>query len=482
MRLFDILYKHRDSAKTAIKDSDNEITYKQLYQKAINLGASLNLSDGISNVGIFIHNSVDYAIAYFAIAYSGHVIVPIDVDMPSDQLLGFIDFCDIKLILTNNKFYEDIVKKTLGHEIVILNISNDFIKSNNIIIHRESKENEAAVIISTSGTTNNPKNVMLSHRNIIFNAKLIIDNLQITSNDISLIVLPIRLSCNTSQFITHLLVGATIVFEEGPFDPQKICKIINSERVTNFSVVPAMLFLLSRFMRNHSNNMGSVKFITYSGCFSSEAIVRNLSTLLPDVKLIEAYGLTEAGPRISCIYPFEKKDHKGSVGKPMEGVECRIITNRGAEAIPNEIGELQVKGPSVMIGYYNNPSANFETFDGEWLKTGDICYKDQDGFLYIIGRKKNIINFGGNKVHPESIEKIISEIEGVSDVRVYGEKNQVLEEIPVAEIVQCCNDSSIRERIFNYCKLKLRSFERPQKIYIVNEIARTKSGKKLRNG
>ena len=197
----------------------------------------------------------------------------------------------------------------------------------------------------------------------------------------------------------------------------------------------------------------------------------------PTIAFVQTYGLTEAGPRVTTL-PIQKCNEKvGSVGRAISGVEIKIIDRTGRNLAYGEIGEVLIKSKSIMKGYFRDSEETEKILHSEWLYSGDIGYLSEDGYLYIIGRKKNVIISGGLNICPEEIEEIIMNFEGVVDVIVFGEYDNLLGEVVCADIVVENNDTEIVEQLRKLCAEKLSDYKIPKKIRLVDKIERTYNGK-----
>ncbi len=488
--IIDVLRNRRRSTDIAVIYEETRLSYKELYEKVETLGNNIigkikNLEKPVHNIALFIDNSIDYIMGYFIIQYVGCTVVPIDVNVTRLELENILDFCDVHIVITNNEYEEYIAN--LESPVTLININrydnlcntHDLETINDIF---PVSYEDTAILIQTSGTTGAPKFVMLSHENILSNAAAIIEHLGINSKDKTLIVLPLRLSCNTSQMITHMLVGGTVVIHKGDFSAQQVIDEIIYHGITNTSMVPPMLYLLQTVSIKKFNQITAMRFICYSGCKTNNKVIEKLSNKLSNVDLIETYGLTEAGPRVCNIFPFEKTNHKNAVGQPMHSVQVKIIEN-SHQLAANTLGEIIVKSKGVMKGYYKNISATENCLKDGWLYTGDIGYLDSENYLYIIGRKKNIINCGGNKLSPEEVESVLLELDFICEVYVYSEQHEILCEIPIADVIFFEN-THIEQKlqsIQQHCKERLSKYKIPRKINIVKEIMHNKNGKIVRH-
>lgn len=249
MLISDLLLKQKDNKKIAIKSYGVEITYKEWFDKSIFLSNIINkyIQNDNENIGIFLPNSIEYAISYFGVAFSNKVIIPIGPQVKELELLSTLNYCEISLLITNSKLKDKLldILKNYQYKLYIIDIDTyqtyevntckPLIGKSNYLVNYKD-ENDVAIMLHTSGTTSNPKRVMLTHKNLISNIESNIQSLKLTPNDIVLIALPMYFGyCNTAQFLTHIYLGATIVIFGDMFFPNKFFKVVEEEKITNFT-------------------------------------------------------------------------------------------------------------------------------------------------------------------------------------------------------------------------------------------------------
>lgn len=441
------------------------------------------------NIGIFIPNSVNYIIAYFTIASIDSVIVPFDVNSKKNQILSTIDYCELNLIITDNHYYEYLSEITAEErqKIVLYNLDSfeqSCIFKCNQLGNNWQKTNvdeDVAIMLHTSGTTSNPKKVMLTHENLISNIESNVESLSLREDDRSLIVLPMCFGyCNTSQFLTHFYLGASIIIYDGIFVPSRFLYYIEKYQCTNTTCIPSMLYLLVKSTLQ-SYHLSTLRYLCFGGGSISVEILRKTINMLPNTGIVQTYGQTEAGPRVTCLLPEDSLRKLGSVGKAIPGVSVKIF-NESDEEVENGVeGEIVVRGKNVMRGYFKHQDETSRVIVNEWLHTGDIGRFDNEGYLYIVGRKKNVIISGGLNIYPEEIEEVLRTYPGVSEAYVFPQKHELLGEVPVARIVVDRDVIPNVGKLHEYCKNNLETQKVPGVIEIVEYIEKTYNGKIRRN-
>ena len=485
MLISNFLERQKNNNTIAIKYGDDNITYSEWFDKSKAVSKMINelKVDSLKTLAIFLPNSINYAIAYFGILFSNKVIVPIDVKSTDNEIYNIFQYCEIDVVVTDNNFINKIISKSslINHKINIINIDNNC----NILFNQDctllkkstsSELDDVVILLHTSGTTDNPKRVMLTHENLYRNVISNIDSLSLTRWDKFLISLPMQFGyCNTAQFLTAAYLGASIVIFDSVFNSKRFFELVQKEKVTIYTSVPTILSLILKYKYCNNYDISSLKYLCFGGGFISNEIILTLQNKFPSVGFVQTYGMTECAPRVTVLLPQYLNAKIGSVGLPIPGVMVKVVDENGHEVI-NENGEICVKGKNVMKGYYKNPQATKEKINDGWLKTGDIGYIDNDNFLYITGRIKNIIISGGVNIYPEEIEQVISSHPDVSEVLVYGKYDEMLGEIPCAKIVKT-NDSITKDIIKSYCLQRLSVYKVPKDIEFIDYIDKTYNGK-----
>lgn len=488
MLVKELLERQKENDKTAIICGNENISYREMHIKVC-MSAQKLAYEGIDhNIGLFIHNSTNYIIAYFTISYTGRVIVPLNPRIKVNELKCTIEYCELRTIVSDSANI-GLLRKNLKdylYKIRVFNIdtlSVEYMGGDITLLASDNSElDEVALMLHTSGSLSEPKRVMLTHMNLISCVESIVKSLNITKDDRTLIALPLFLaSANTSQMLAHIYIGASIVIMDAFFTAGYFFKLVERYRITNFTGVPFMMLALIDDNNSKHRNLSSLRFICFGGAPMPVDKIRRLITSFPYIGFVHMYGQTEASTRISHLLPEEKLKKIGSVGKPIPGMELRLVNEDGRDAKGDVVGEVIVKGRNVMKGYYKRKELTQQTLKNGWLYTGDLGKFDEEGFLYIVGRKKNVIIKGGMNIYPEEIEEILMQHPAIKEVCVLGEKHELLGEVPVAKIILHDNVEKINEEtLFKFCLGAMSSFKIPERVLIVKELPRTGSGKIIR--
>lgn len=487
------LLKRQKSDKIAIKFGNEVLTYYD-WDVTSNKIANLlkqNLPDNSLSIALYLPNSINYAIAYFGVLYADKVIVPIGIQAKEPELLSTIEYCEVDLIITDtmhceyvqkclqkNK-YRVIIYVVDNSDIIIINSDKDVVTKSDAI-SLSGNEDDVVIMLHTSGTTNAPKRVMLTNNNLISNIMSNVESLKLTKNDKVLISLPMYFGyCNTSQFLTHIFLGASMVILDSVFMPKLFFKIVQEEKITNFTAVPTLLLLLLDYKYSDKYDFSSLRYICFGGSKMPLKKLEEIILKYPSIGFVQTYGQTECSPRVTALLPNDSLRKIGSVGLPLPGVSIMISNMPQNSESDINIGEIMVKGSNVMKGYFKQDKMNKEILSDVWLHTGDLGYLDEEGYLYITGRLRNVLISGGINVYPEEIEELLLTIPNISDAYVFPKEDYFLGEVPIAQIV-VTKKIDLNE-VKKYCQRMLADYKVPKEIKIVNEIKKTFSGKIIRN-
>lgn len=341
---------------------------------------------------------------------------------------------------------------------------------------RYTPPEETAVIFLTSGSTGMPKGVMLNCGNIVSNVHAIQKYVRLKSSDRILVTKSLGYSSTvTGEWLLALLCGAGIHMAEGWVHPLEWVRTVRNHGITFLCTVPPAAVSLVKSAKWKADDLPELKQMVIIGGGMPPDLLLELQSRMPKLRLVVSYGLTEASPRVSYLPPEELAARPGSVGIGVERTEIRIFRN-GNGAASNETGEIVVRGPGVMVGYYDDSEATAEVLQGGWLHTSDMGYMDNQGFLYVTGRKDSAMNIGGTTIYPEPIEQTLMNHEGVEEAAIVGLPDEMWGQRMIA-CIKPADDSFEVEELYKYCQEHLRSVERPRMIRVWKQLPKTGSGK-----
>ena len=340
---------------------------------------------------------------------------------------------------------------------------------------------DLAALIYTSATTGNPKGVMCTHHNMISAARSIIQYIQNQQDDVILDALPLSFDYGLYQIIMAVVFGGTVVLESSFAYLHRVLNRIAEEKVTGFPIVPTMAAMLLKMRDLSKYNLSSLRYLTNTGAALPVQHIRHLRRLWPNVKIFSMFGLTEC-KRVGYLDPSELDQRPGSVGKAMPNCEVLVVDENGKEVGPGETGELIIRGSNVMQGYWRDPELTAQTYQpgpypaSRWLYSGDYFRRDEEGFLYFLGRKDDMIKTRGERVSPKEVENALCELESVAEVAVIGVPDDILGRAIKAFIVT--RASGLDEKtVLRHCAEKLSPFMVPKYIEFVAALPRNVNGK-----
>lgn len=480
MNAFDYFFeKTKDLKKDFVLGPRETVQYCDLYQKCLQLASFINNQYGEGNKFLLISpNSVFFITTYLAILKSGNICVPLSPEIEQSNLDYIMSSCRSKAVF---------ISKNLGSRIKldgmdIYDQDCDFTISNfDMQRINQTQPEEVAEIIYTSGSTGIPKGVMISHKNLCANTSSIIEYLQLTEKDIMEVILPFYYCYGLSLLHTHLKVGGSIVLNQSFMFLGTVINEFNKYKCTGFAGVPSHFQMLLRKSKQFKETQfPSLRYVTQAGGKLHNSFITEFVEAFPDKEFYVMYGQTEATARLSFLPPEKLQAKLGSIGKGIPGVELKVLNEELVEVTPGEIGEIVAKGANIMKGYYQDPESTNHAIKNGALHTGDLATIDEDGYIYLTARKKEIIKVGGKRISPKEIEEVIVSIPEVIDCSIIAIDDDLLGEAMKAKIAigkENQNSISIKE-IKTYCSERLAPYKVPQIIEIVDQIKVSATGKK----
>ncbi|KIQ98280.1 class I adenylate-forming enzyme family protein [Lysobacter sp. A03] len=334
-----------------------------------------------------------------------------------------------------------------------------------------------ATILYTSGTTGSPKGVTLTHANVVANTDAIVEYLELTRADSALSVLPFYYSYGASVLHTHLAVGARLVLQPNLVFPDVVVEAMARERVTGFPGVASMFSLLLDRVSLADHDLSALRYMTQAGGAMAPALIRRLRNAIPHARLFVMYGQTEATARLAWLPPERLDDKPGSAGKAIRGVSIEVRDDAGDSVPAGTPGEVWVRGPNVMAGYWKDPAATALVLRDGWLRTGDMGHLDGEGYLTLDGRRSDMIKTGAHRVHPLDVEEVLFELPGVVDAAVVGVDEPTLGQVVKVFIVAAGDPPLDADLVRAHCRRRLAAYKVPRHVEFVATLPRTASGK-----
>ena len=472
MNLIDFLRKDIENCgdKVAIIDSNNEITFLELYKKVEKFSNNIEELDQEKIISLVSENSISFIIAYLGLIYSGKIVHLISPEISETNLYNQLKSSKSKNIICS-KLIKDKILNFHSIKIKILDIQEILLKNSNI--KNRTCTNKFAYLIYTSGTTSEPKGVIVSHSMIEFTTKNIVNVLGYSDSDIDLLPLPLNHSFGLGCLHTALYSGSTLVLLKNSSNLEQILTSLKKYKITTLAAIPATLTKLLNFDDDKIEDYFSeIRLIITNSTSIPKKTVIQFKEILRKGNLATYYGLTEASRSTFMI--FDKDNHREeSVGKCSPNVEIKIVNK---EKNNLKLGYIFSKGENVINKYWNNSEADKNIIES-WLKTGDTGYFDEEGYLFLKGRSDEIINVGGEKVIPDEIEQTIKNIPGIEDAVVFGIEHEIFGQTIKLNVIKSKNYDIDKTQILSYCIKNLEKFKIPSKIDFVENIPKTEYGK-----
>ena len=450
--------------KNAIIFENKKISYKELYDRVQNF--SLFISElNREVISLISENSISFIIAYFGIIKSGQIVHIVPPEISEINLDNQLKSANSQLIICSDKAFDNISKYS-KIKTQILKFSE--IKSPSKTDKVSLKENQIAHLIFTSGTTSIPKGVGISHTMLEFTTKNIVDALKYTSSDIDILPLPLYHSFGLGCVYTSITVGSTIILHKNASNLQNLLNSIKKYNATTFAAIPATL---TKFLKLENSdlkdNFLNIRLVITNSTVIPKNTIQSFREILINGNLATYYGLTEASRSTFMIFQ-EDDSRDDSVGRPASGVSIMIDENSNSEIL--------IKGKNVISKYWENKNEDKNIVDG-WLRTGDTGFLDNENYLFLKGRKDDIINIGGEKISPFEIEEVVKQIPEVKDVAAFGIKNEIFGQVIKLHVVKSNESDLDKSKILIHCIKNLEKFKIPTKIDFVEKIPKTSYGK-----
>jgi fatty-acyl-CoA synthase len=341
------------------------------------------------------------------------------------------------------------------------------------------EERDIACILYTAGTTGKPKGVLLSHRNCIWAAASAASDVDYKPEYRVALVFPLYHAAAFGIFVTNLYLGCTHVTMK-QFDPERVMELVAREKINRIVFPPTVWNFILQLPDIHRVETSSVRSLGSGAETMPLQTKERLLNLFPNAGLGETYGMTETIATISTLKPADVLRKLASVGKPFVNTEIRIVDDEDGDLPQGEVGEILVRGPNVMEGYYRDLEATAEALKGGWLHTGDLGKVDEEGFLTIVDRKKDMIISGGENIYPKEIEEVLYTHPKILEAAVIGLPDPAWGEKVHAVVALKEGEDLTEDEVIDYCKARIASFKKPKSVAFVQRIPRSSAGKVLK--
>jgi len=468
--------------------SGERFTYKTFNEKIDKVAAFLKKKLDVKKgdrIAMISWNRIEMLEVLFAAAKLGCIFVPINTRYTSMEIKDYIGLVEPKILVYEEEFTDRVtplekntkIKHFMHVGVVGIKDSLNFKEAENYPAKLDEIElvdlEDPMMILQTGGTTGKPKGAIVTYRMVFWNAMVTVRDL-IVPGEVTATCVPLFHIGGYTYTLPLLIWGGTNILMYR-WNPEKLIEWIEKERVTFQFLVPAQLKMFVETPRFQVADLSSVRWFTTGGAALTKEIVDAL--LKKGVLMKQGYGLTEVGPGVFALDPKDAIRKLGSIGKPNLLIDVRIVDEKGKDVAFNEPGELLIRAPSLFGGYWNDPEETAEALEGGWFHTGDIVKCDEEGFFYIVGRKKRVIRSGSESIYPEEIEKILSSHPKIEEAVVFGVPDSKWGEVPKALLVLKKGEQLSKEEIMNYCLTKLAKYKVPKIIEFVKSVPKTPAGK-----
>ncbi|HMV76846.1 MAG TPA: long-chain-fatty-acid--CoA ligase [Leptospiraceae bacterium] len=469
-------------------------TYRE-FDEVTNRTSHLLRRNGVKkgdNVAILIPNSPEFLFCYFGTMKCGSTAVTINTLLKSEELEYIINDCEAEVICTTPQ-YRKMLDGIWGNlpkirTVILTEPAKEGYPS--LILHEEisksdpkyseqTEGSDSASIIYTSGTTGHPKGVVLSHSNILYNSYVARQLIDLEENDTALCIMPLfHVNAQIASMMAAMQSSATVVLEE-MFKPRTFIQTLKKYRCTTFSGVPTIYNYLNEMKEADGEDLSFLKACVCGAAPMPVEVFHKFEEKFKG-KIIEGYGLSE-GTCVSSLNPLLGTRKIGSIGISIPGQEMAIWDNEGKELKAGEIGEIVVRGPNVMKEYFRKPEETAKSIEKGWLHTGDLGYRDEEGYYFIVGRKKEMIISGGENIYPKEIEEVLYKHDDISECAVVGLPDKTYGEVVGAFIVPKAGATISEKDVKSFLRPKIAGYKFPKVIEIVTDLPKTATGKIQKN-
>lgn len=488
-------FPHRTAL--AMDDGSDARTYAELHQRAMRLANGLSgLASPGDRVALLSENNLEYVEAYYGVPSAGMVLTLLNYRLHPKEWVWILNDSGARVLMVGAKYLEAIADlrselTSVEHIIVIGEAATGFTAYENVLTSAATtvpqlgiSDDDDAWILYTSGTTGKPKGARLSHRNL--NTALIQSAIEYdpTPDTCFLNAMPL---CHIAGYLTplHQFHGGSVLMMSG-WDPERWMQLVQDNRVTSGGFAPTMMQMLLAHPKINDYDLSSLEWMGYGASKIPADVLRQTIERFGPV-VYAGMGMTELGgnmltlDKAAHVRAAQDEEHLlDAVGKPMSLVDVRVVDPSGNECTTGEIGEIVVQGDQVTKGYFGNPAADAEAFEGGWFHTGDLARQDEEGFLYIVDRAKDMIIRGGYNIYPREIEEVLYAHPAVGSVAVVGVPHETHGEEVAAVVIPKPGRTLTEDEVREFAKERVAAYKYPRVVRIVSELPLGPTGKILK--
>jgi fatty-acyl-CoA synthase len=472
--------------KVAFKayEEGRSLTYQQLNDKgnalALNLVSKYGLKKG-SRIAILAENSMEHILLFVAAQKMGYILVPVNYRLAVPEIDYLLKDASPELLVVEEKYVDKALAAKAIQQIPHawkLQELKQFCEENRLAEGPQEvdlSEDDPILILYTSGTTGFPKGALYTHKMLFWNSINTAMSLVVNSESRTINCMPLFHTGGWNVLLTPFFHHGGYTCLLNKFDPALVLRLISEEQISIFMGVPTMLKMMEQLPEFERADFSKLLYILVGGEPMPIASIERWHA--KDVPIRQGFGMTEVGPNLTSLHHEMATAKKGSIGKPNFYVSVALIDDKGNEVEQGQSGELIFKGPMVTPAYWNKPEATEKAIKDGWFHSGDIARMDEDGYLYIVDRIKNMYISGGENVYPAEVERILQLMEGVSAAAVIGVADEKWGETGKAFIVPSAGTTLNEGEVLNYCKENLAGFKRPKYVVFMDELPKNDTGK-----
>lgn len=473
----------------AFRDGPLTLTWRQTDERISRLASALTAA-GLGagdRAAVMALNSVPHIEATAAILRVGAICVPVNFRMVAEEVAYVLGDSGAAVVLVDDAFAPVVEAARTPDVRAVLTLGSGY-EARLAAAPTPAEppvvaDDAPAFIMYTSGTTGRPKGAVLSHRNLLLHAYSNIVTNGVSGDDrVGLSGAPLFHIAGVSGFCINLAMGATTVLTpSGGFDPAAMVDLLERECVSSCFFVPAQWAAIVAVPGLAERDLSALRRCSWGAAPASTTLLRAMIDAFPQADIVTAFGQTECSP-VTCLLRGEDSIRKiGSIGKPIVNVEARIVDDDMNDVPPGEIGEIVYRGPLVMSGYWNKPEETAEAFRGGWFHSGDLVREDEDGYLFVVDRKKDMIISGGENIYCAEVENVLAAHPKIAEVALIGVADARYGEAPLAVIApRDPADPPTVQDVEAFCRERLAAYKRPRDVVIVATLPRNPSGKVLK--
>ncbi|MEO8923885.1 MAG: acyl-CoA synthetase [Caldimonas sp.] len=487
----------RDPRRQAVRCGETSWTYAEFDTISDRLAAGL-AARGIElgdRVAVLARNSHSFAALRFAVARLGAVLVPINFMLSAGEARYILDHSGAKLLCTDTELASLSREASAGTEVATLVWMQGeessapapgmlrleaLIESGGKAPEPDVDSGTLAQIIYTSGTESRPKGAMLTHGAVIAEYASCLVDAEITAEDLMLHALPLYHCAQLDVFFgPGVQVGTSNIITGKP-TPDNLLKLLARDRITSFFAPPTVWISLLRSPRFDATDLSALRKGYYGASIMPVEVLKEIQRRLPDLRLWNLYGQTEIAPLAAVLKPQDQLRKAGTAGRPALNVESRIVDDEMNDVAPGQIGEIVHRSPQLLSGYYRDEERTRAAFEGGWFHSGDLAVTDDEGYITIVDRKKDMIKSGGENVASREVEEAIYAMPGVSEVAVIGLPHPHWIEAVVAVVVTKSGHVLSESLVIDHCQGRLGGFKVPKRVILTDALPKNPSGKLLK--